>query len=44
MRQRHPLRHEALKDTLWVGKGASPLWIVVGAILVGAFIAIKLFG
>lgn len=32
----HPLAHDARRDTMWVGKGAGPAWLLVAAIVAAA--------
>ena len=37
---RHPLTHDAVRDTMWVGKGMGPAWLlIVGMIAVAALLA-----
>jgi hypothetical protein len=37
---KHRLEHQAQRDTLWVGKGAGPIWLLlVAAIVVVATLA-----
>ena len=33
---KHPLRHEALRDTMWVGKSGSGAWLLIAAVVSGA--------
>jgi hypothetical protein len=37
-------RHNALRDTMWLGKGVKLPWLVVAGIVALAFVAARLFG
>jgi hypothetical protein len=37
-------RHNALRDTMWLGKGVKLPWLVVAGIVAVAFLAVRLFG
>jgi hypothetical protein len=35
-----PLRHDAVRDTMWVGKGAGPAWLMIaGMVAVACLLA-----
>jgi hypothetical protein len=43
MNETDPLRHNALRDTLWVGKGVHGVWFVVlGIVALAALAALAL--
>ena len=37
-------RHDAHRDTMWLGKGVKLPWLVVAGIVAAAFVAVRLFG
>jgi TRAP-type mannitol/chloroaromatic compound transport system permease small subunit len=37
MRPTNPLRHNAVRDTMWLGKGAS--WLMIVGVIVAAALA-----
>ena len=37
-------RHDAMRDTMWLGKGVKAPWLVVAGIVVAAFFAVQFLG
>jgi hypothetical protein len=37
-------RHNALRDTMWLGKGVKAPWLVFAGIVALAYAAVRLFG
>lgn len=40
---RHPFQHDAMRDTMWVGKGVGPAWLLIMVVVASAALAIWLF-
>jgi len=43
-RRMDDLRHDATRDTMWIGKGVKAPWLVVAAIVAAGVVVIRLFG
>ena len=41
--RKHPQQHDAQRDTMWVGKGVGPTWLVLATIIAAAAVAVWMF-
>lgn len=37
--RKNPYQHDALRDTMWIGKGVGPLWLVILGVVAAAALA-----